>query len=121
MQEPNESQQEAWNLAQIKQRRSRLVAKPIGSVVRRLMTQSGYGQTQAAAELNSHWAAAVGAELAERSRPGNVSRGVLNVNVSDSATMQELYFRKREIILHLKNAMPSLNLKDIRTRVARMN
>ncbi|QDV25156.1 DUF721 domain-containing protein [Aureliella helgolandensis] len=114
---PLTPEQEAWTLAQIKQRRSRLEAKPIGSVVRRLMTKSGYGQTQATSEMQKHWAAAVGPVLAERSRPGNLSRGVLLVYVSDSGTMQELYFCKRKIIASLQTAMPSIQLKDIRTRV----
>ncbi len=117
MEEPSPEEQEQWNLAQIRQRRSRLTAKPIGSVVRRLMTQSGYGQTQAVQVLREKWAEAVGPTLAPRSSPGNLTRGVLQVHVADSATMQELSFCKRQIIQSLRSALPDSNITDIRPRV----
>ncbi|MCA9127952.1 MAG: DUF721 domain-containing protein [Planctomycetales bacterium] len=121
MSESIDPEQEARELAQIKQRGSRLNAKPIGSIVRQLMTRSGYGQTQASSDLNASWAAAVGNQLAEHSRPGNISRGVLTVHVSDSATLQELYFQKRHILAALRQSMPTLILKDLRTRVTKLD
>ncbi|MCA9133767.1 MAG: DUF721 domain-containing protein, partial [Planctomycetales bacterium] len=94
MDEPTAEQREAWDLAQIRQRRSHLHAKPIGSVVRRLMASTGYGETQAVEQLRQQWNAAVGEQLAGMTRPGNVARGVLYVYVSNSAVMQELHFRR---------------------------
>ena len=117
MDEPTPQQQEEWDLAQIRQRRSRLHAKPIGSVVRRLMTQSGYGQTQSTELLQQKWTEAVGTSLAPLSRPGVVKRGVLQVQVADSATLQELSFCKKQIIASLRQAFPDWQISDVRLRV----
>ncbi len=118
MDSPSREEQEAWELAQIRQRPSRVTPKPIGNVVRRLMTRSGYGQTQAAQQLQDNWAAAVGPELAQRSRAGSISRGILTIHVSDSPTMQEIYFLKRKLIAKLQAEMPSAKIKNIRTRIS---
>lgn len=117
MSQSPESRKEAWDLAQIRQRPTRLNVNKIGASVRRLMTRSGYGQTQAVEQLQRVWAESVGAALAARSRPGNISRGILNVHVADSPTMQEIYFCKRSLITKLQAAMPEVQIKDIRTRV----
>ncbi len=77
--EPTDEEIEAWNLAQIKQRNSNLNAKPIASVMRRLMAQRGYAAVQASNDLSNCWSEVVGEVLAKMSCPGNVSRGVLQV------------------------------------------
>lgn len=117
MQRQESESEEQWNLSQIRPRPSRLNAKPIGSVVRRLMAQSGYGQTQANEQLASHWKHAVGETLASLTRPGKISRGILLVHAADSATMQELVFQKRQIVSALQRAMPESKLTDIRARI----
>lgn len=117
MQEPTAEEREAWDLAQIHQRRSRLVAKPIGSVVRNLLSSSGYAESQAAVELQRHWTAAVGPILAPLSRVGNVSRGTLLVVVANSATMQELHLQKRQLLSYLQTHLPNAKIKDLRIRV----
>ncbi len=118
MAEPTPEQREAWDLAQIHQRRSRLVAKPIGTVMRRVLASSGYGETQAAAQLQAAWEQAVGAELAQLSRPGNVSRGSLQVHVANSAMMQEVHFRKKQILAALQKQAGTLKITDLKIRVS---
>lgn len=110
-------EEEEWNLAQIKQRKSRLHAKKIGSVVRRLMSQSGYGQVQANEQLLNAWSDAVGSTLSPLTRPGKISRGVLSVLVANSATAQELAFQKRQVISRLAKTLPSAQIRDIKPRV----
>lgn len=110
--------EEAWHLSQIRQRPSRFNVNKIGSSVKRLMTQAGYGQTKAVEDLHRLWAETVGEQLSARSRPGNLSRGVLTVHVADSPTMQEIYFMKRQIVKKLQEKMTGVKLKDIRTRVS---
>lgn len=117
MPEPTPEQREAWDLAQIHQRRSRLVAKPIGSVVRRLLASSGYGETQGAAQLLELWQQAVGPELAKLSRPGNVARGTLQVHVANSAVMQELHFRKKQILAELQSVGTTSKITALKIRV----
>ena len=84
------------------------------------MSQKGYGQTQAADLLAKSWAVAVGADLAEISRPGNISRGVLLVHVEDSASMQEIYFQKKQIVAALQREVPAMKINDIRPRIGRV-
>ncbi len=117
MPEPSSDQREAWDLAQIHQRRSRLVAKPIGSVMRRLLASSGYAETQGAAQLLEQWQQAVGPELAKLSRPGNVARGVLQVYVANSAVMQEVHFRKKQILAELRKFESNSGLTRLKIRV----
>lgn len=114
------SPQEQWELSQIKQRPSRLQAKPIGSVVRRLMTQTGYGQTQATNQLTEVWAKAAGETLRECTQPGNISRGTLHIWAANNAVIQELYFQKKQILDQIRAALPDAGVKDIKARVGRI-
>ncbi len=119
--EPTDEEIEAWNLSQIKQRSSNLHAKTIGSVMRKLMTQRGYAAIQATNELQERWKEIVGEVLAGMTCPGNVSRGTLQVIVSDSGAMQELSFRKKQILAALKAKLPEAKVEDLRFRVGKVN
>ena len=121
MQKPTAEQQEAWDLAQIHQRRSRLVAKPIGGVIRRLLASSGYAETEAVAQLQARWEQAVGPTLAGLSRLGNVSRGALQVEVANSATMQEIHFRKKQILTALQAQATTSKISSLRIRVGKFD
>jgi len=116
--EPISKEEEAWNLGQIRQYGSRLNAKPIGSVIRQLMARSGYGQTQAAEALLESWRQAAGPALAKSTRPGNISRGVLQIFVADSSSLQELHLCKKQLVAAMNSAMPQAGITDIRARVA---
>ena len=111
------SEEELLDLQGIRQRPSRYNAKSIGSVVRRLMTQRGYGQTELIDALNAHWEKCAGPQLSAVSRPGKISRGVLAVHVADNAALQELTFEKRRILKELKTCAPELKIRDLRARV----
>jgi Dna[CI] antecedent, DciA len=113
-QEPTDDELEAWHLSQIKQRPTHLQAKPIRTVMRRLMSERGYAAIQATASLNEVWAVAVGVLLAKSTRPGKITRGTLNVAVSDSGVIQELHFHKREILAALKSHLPECKISDLR-------
>ncbi len=113
--------EEEWHLSQIRQRPSRLNVNKVGVSVRRLMTRAGYGQTEAAEGLQTAWAEAVGEQLASRSRPGNISRGILSIHVADSPTMQEISFGKRSILKKLAESLPGVKIKDLRTRITNLD
>lgn len=110
--------EEEWHLSQIKPRKSRLQPKPIGGVIRRLMAQKGYGQTQVAESLAEAWKTAVGKELNELTRPGNVSRGVLQIHAADSATCMELEFVKPGVLRELQKQLPELKIRDLKAKVS---
>jgi hypothetical protein len=52
---------------------------------------------------------------------GNVRRGVVEVTVSNSAALQELTFRKAELIARISAALPEQNICDIRFRVGMLD
>ncbi len=116
MRELTPEEQEMQELLQIKQRPSPYQAKPIGKAIRQVMARSGIGQTQAAEELHAAWNSIAGS-LANVSRPGNVSRGVLQIFVQDSSALQELHLQRRQLLTALKDALPQLNIKDLRGKV----
>lgn len=117
MRELTPEQQEQYELQQIKQRTGRYQAKPIGRAIRQVMARSGLGQTQAAEELLKAWKMAAGPTLGAVSRPGNITRGVLQIFVQDSSALQELHLSRKTLVILLQQSMPQLNIKDIRGRV----
>lgn len=115
---PSDEEIEAWQLAQIKQHRSYLQAKPIKTVINKLLAQHGYAAVQAAAVLQSQWSEVVGEVLSARTRLGNISRGTLLVEVADSGSLQELHFRKRQILAEMQRRLPDAKITDLRMRVS---
>ncbi len=114
MSEPSSEQREAWDLAQIRQRPSRLNVEPIGSMIRRVMAKRGYGETQAADQLQAAWRSAAGEALARETRAGRVTRGTLTVFADSSVALQELQFQKAQIIKALNITLPNASIKKIR-------
>jgi len=115
--EPTPEQQEQWELQQIKQSNSRLFARPIGSVMRKLLAEKGYAAVQASQELAEAWPHAVGESLAKYTRPGKLARGVLSVEVANSLVLQEIHFEKNRVLKALQVALPAHKLSDLRFRV----
>jgi predicted nucleic acid-binding Zn ribbon protein len=89
----------------------------MGDVLNVLLARRGYAQVQAAAACARAWEAAAGAEFARRTRAGQVRRGVLEVMVSSSTVLQELSFRKKELIRRLGELAPAHQIRDLRFRV----
>ncbi len=110
------TEEEQWELRNIKQQPSRYNAKTIGTVMRRLMSQRGYGQTELADALSENWKKCAGDRIASVTRPGKISRGVLYVHADNSAVLQELNFEKKRILNELKKRVPELKLKDLRAK-----
>jgi predicted nucleic acid-binding Zn ribbon protein len=82
-----------------------------------LMARRGYAQEQSTAARDAAWQEAVGDSLAKHSRPAALRRGVLEVTVSNSAVMQELTFRKKQLLKKLLELLPDLKARDLRFRV----
>lgn len=115
--EPTPEEKEKWNLAQIKQSHSRLFARPIGSVMRKLLAEKDYGSVQSAQELADAWNRIVGLPLAQSTRPGKVAKGVLMVEVASSLALQEIHFEKNRILKALQAELPACKLVDLRFRI----
>jgi len=89
----------------------------IANVLSALMSRKGYAQVQTAFALAEAWEEAAGKKLAPLCRAGNLRRGVLEVTVLNSAAMQELTFRKKQLLASLKKLVPDQGVQDLRFRL----
>ncbi|HBJ34610.1 MAG TPA: DUF721 domain-containing protein [Planctomycetaceae bacterium] len=92
--------------------------KRIGSLISQLMARRGYAQVFAAEGLQAALETEVGSTLAAAVKVGNIKRGVLNIYVTDSVTMQELAFRKRSLLKKLQEAQPDRVITDLRFHIS---
>ncbi|HID78103.1 MAG TPA: DUF721 domain-containing protein [Planctomycetaceae bacterium] len=89
----------------------------IDRILAELMARSGYGRVQAAATWEAAWREVVGRELAGQTRVGRLRRGRLDVIVVNSTLLQEMAFRKAELVKALQRRLPDEGLREIRFRV----
>ncbi len=92
-------------------------AKRLADVLSQLIARRGYARVRESGELDRVWVEAAGETIASRTRPAKTRRGVLTIIVADSLLMQELTFRKSEIITRLNTLAPERAVKDLRFRV----
>lgn len=90
----------------------------ISDVLNTLMARRGYSELEAAGERDEAWKRIVGEPMSAYSRMGVIRRGVAEVTVSNSAALQELTFRKVELIRKIAAALPDQKIHDIRFRVS---
>lgn len=81
------------------------------------MSRRGYAQVAVNDELQAVIVSAVGSEVANSLQVGNLKRGVLQVYASDSVTLQELNFQKRQILKKIQKEMPQSGVTDLRFRI----
>ncbi|TWT53504.1 hypothetical protein Pla22_11330 [Rubripirellula amarantea] len=89
----------------------------IGSLVNQLMARRGYAQVFAGEEILRSLISETGPEVGNGCSVGKLKAGVLHVYVTDSATLQELNFRKRGILKRLQKDLPDSKVTDIRFRI----
>jgi predicted nucleic acid-binding Zn ribbon protein len=70
------------------------------------------------ARLDRVWPQVVGPAIAAATRPVRVKNGVLLVQVKSSAWVQELNFRRRDILNRLASYLPSVRLRHIDFRTS---
>lgn len=90
--------------------------KKIANVVAQLIHKRGYGRLSANEQLAEAWSVAAG-ELARFSRPGKLSRGALEITVTNSTIMQEFTFQKERILAELTHKLPDAKVRNLRFRV----
>ena len=104
---------QATDLTNQRRRFKRRPKRP-ANILSQLMARKGYGQTKTNDELNETWNAIVGEKWQNKTRVGNVSRGVLEVFVSSAAVNQHLGFQKKKLIAELSKRVPQNKIKDIK-------
>jgi hypothetical protein len=116
--EPTDEQREKWELQAIKQSQSRLNARPISSVMRRLLSSKDYGAIQSTQSLVDTWPKIVGDKLAAATRLGKISRGALLVEANSSQALQELHFQQTTILKRLQAELPEQKIQRLSLRMA---
>jgi predicted nucleic acid-binding Zn ribbon protein len=86
----------------------------VGELLPTVLKSIGLGQRLKEQEVLGIWAQVVGEEIAARTQPLRVDRGVLYVRVDQSAWLQELHFMEKEILRKLKEKAPDVELVRIR-------
>lgn len=94
--------------------------QPIAEILSRLMARRGYAQEQMGLEWGAIWTTAAGSQ-ASHSRPGKFTRGVLEIMVRNSASLQELTFRKKQLLQAVQEQIPHVPVRDLRFRVGEVS
>jgi predicted nucleic acid-binding Zn ribbon protein len=89
----------------------------IGNILPELMARRGYARLQGAGQYEAAWQEAAGPLVAQHSRVGGLRRGKLEVVVANSTLMQEMGFRKAELLGALARLLPDQGIKDLRFRL----
>jgi predicted nucleic acid-binding Zn ribbon protein len=103
-----------------RQRRIRAPVR-IADIVNRLLARRGYAQLEQGSQWEDAWRETAGDVLARDSRPGRMNRGVLEIIVRNSTSLQELTFRKRSILQKLKAVTGNDEIGDLRFRVGEID
>jgi predicted nucleic acid-binding Zn ribbon protein len=91
----------------------------LGEILSRLFTARGWGRRQDRLHLERAWTEAAGPDLAKETCALALRRGVLEVEVSNSALLQELaHFHKRRLLEGLRRRLPATPIHDLRFRLA---
>ena len=103
-------------VSQGKQQTSTRGPRKIGDVLGDLLAQRGYAQIKSIDDCLAVWQEVAG-ELSKHALPGTLKRGVLQINVRNSSALQELTFRKKELIRGLCRGLPHHRIVDLRFRI----
>ncbi|MDA0657947.1 MAG: DUF721 domain-containing protein [Planctomycetota bacterium] len=99
-------------------RPNRRAPQRMGDVVSQLMARRGYARVLSHHQYDDSWREIVGEEIARQTRTGQLKRSVLEIFVQNSVLMQELTFRKSELLKRLQSQHLSHQIKEIRFKVA---
>ena len=80
-------------------------------------SRKGYAQVQALREWHALWAEVAGEKMAASSVVSKCTRGVLHVIVANSLLLQELGFRKKELLARIRE-LSDHKVRDVRFRIA---
>lgn len=89
----------------------------MGEVINQLMARRGYGQIKSNEEIRAIWNEITG-PLGQQCLPGSLRRGVLEVFVRNSAVLQELTFRKKQLLSQLQETLPNQSISDLKFRIS---
>lgn len=97
--------------------RFRRKEKSASYVLNQLLARKGYLQQKSSNELSDVWNEVIETRWQTKTKIGNISRGVLEVIVQNSAVSQHLNFQKQALLKKLQQMLPQNKIKDIRFRI----
>jgi predicted nucleic acid-binding Zn ribbon protein len=87
-------------------------------ILTRVLSRYGLDEKLKRYQTLSLWSSIVGDEIAKRSKPLAIERGVLSVQVVSSAWAQELSFQKQLILARLRSNPQFGDVRDLRFSVS---
>ena len=101
-----------------KARKSTVAAEPglarLGDLLPQLLARYGLHRRRNVAEIDAAWKAAVGKPFDTVCHVVGLNRGTLEVAVPHAAFVQELSFRKTELLQAMQTALPDEKIKKIK-------
>ncbi len=89
----------------------------LGDILPQLMARTGFHRVHGVDQLRQTWQQLIGPALAQFTTTGTLKGGTLEIIVAHSTMMQEIGFRKTQLLAQLKAELPSQTIKDLRFRV----
>jgi predicted nucleic acid-binding Zn ribbon protein len=87
----------------------------IGEFVKQFLKRAGLDRPARESALADAWGQALGdPRLAAHVRPGTIRNGVLRAVVDSPVVLQQLSFRRREIVKRLGELAPGAGVRDVR-------
>ncbi|MCS7237507.1 MAG: DUF721 domain-containing protein [Thermoguttaceae bacterium] len=91
--------------------------KSLAEILGELAAEAGFGRVLASAECEAAWKRVVGPEIAAQTAVTLPRRGRMDVLVEHSVLLQELSFRKEELLSALKRELPGRTIRELRFRL----
>ena len=92
-------------------------AKRIGEILPQLMARRGYAEHQQSNVLEQAWHTAAGGTFAKHTRVVRIRGEVMEVVVRNSTILQELTFRKAQIVRVLASELSGNKVSDLKFRI----
>ncbi len=91
----------------------------VGDVIPVVLKRLGLEGKMQEAELLRDWDVIVGEAVSKRCRPVGVRGGLLFIEAESNVWMQEISFRRHEILKRIKARFPGVRIKGIRIGIER--
>ena len=90
----------------------------LGKVLSELIALKGLARVQGTQQLQQAWKLAAGDDVAKNSKVIGLSRGVLQIGVSNTGLLSELAsFHKQTLLTTLQQQQSQLKIKDLKFRL----
>jgi len=93
---------------------------PLQDLVAPLFQEKGRAQHLALTAVRAHWEEIVGPELARKTHPLRVRKGILWVGAPDASWAYQLQFMRTEVLGRLESVLGSSDVREVRFKEAEL-